>query len=40
LGLDGVPNALKPTPIARLNEMKRFKLLDIAAGDDHSMVHL
>ena len=40
LSLEGVPNALKPTPIARFNDKNRFKLIDIAAGDDHSLVHL
>ena len=40
LGLDGVPNALKPTPITRLNDKSRFKLLDVSAGDDHSLVYL
>jgi alpha-tubulin suppressor-like RCC1 family protein len=40
LGLDGVPNATKPTPIARFNDKSIFQLIDVEAGDDHSFVHL
>ncbi len=30
----------KPTPIPFFNNPSRFKILDIAAGDDHSFVHV
>jgi len=40
LGLEGQPNATKPTPIPRFNDKSKFELIDVEAGDDHSFVHL
>ncbi len=40
LGLEGVPNCTKPTPITRFNDKSKFELLDFEAGDDHSFVYL
>jgi hypothetical protein len=40
----GLPSSIetltKPTPLAFFNNPKRFKLLDISAGDEHSLIHL
>jgi alpha-tubulin suppressor-like RCC1 family protein len=40
LALEGVAASNKPTLLPRLNDKARFKILDIACGDDHSFVHV